>query len=179
MSRRRIHKNFHADDLVLETLSISQHSFSRKTLFWIAVEVEVVFLILEDVVAKERYKEGRSYELRPEMRRCSSSGGPFNGGNYRHCTNKKVNVVKGVLPSGVDMLLEKDLVRFALQRMKIHPLMASNSSMILQTIHLPSTTPIRDLLVANYVEMTLNTLILSPWFPSLVKDPGTELQSKL
>ncbi|GKC19119.1 hypothetical protein Tco_1021269, partial [Tanacetum coccineum] len=33
-----------------------------------------------------------------------------------------VYVVNGVLASGVDMLLEKDLVGFALQEMKIHPL---------------------------------------------------------
>ncbi|GJU31295.1 hypothetical protein Tco_1174884 [Tanacetum coccineum] len=44
--------------------------------------------------------------------RCSWCGGPFNGGNCRHCTNihwKKVNVVNGVLASGMDMVLEKDL----------------------------------------------------------------------
>nr|GEU37471.1 hypothetical protein [Tanacetum cinerariifolium] len=70
--------------------------------------------------------------------RCSWCGGPFNGGNCQRCTNKKVYVVNGVLASGVDMVLEKDLVGFALQEMEIHPLMflVQTISMILQN---PST----------------------------------------
>ncbi|GJS58701.1 hypothetical protein Tco_0653485 [Tanacetum coccineum] len=46
-----------------------------------------------------------------------------------------VYVVNGILASGVDMLLEKDLVGFALQKMEIHPLI-----MIFQHFHPPSTT---------------------------------------
>ncbi|GKG45523.1 hypothetical protein Tco_0495601, partial [Tanacetum coccineum] len=46
-----------------------------------------------------------------------------------------VYIVNGVLASGVDMLLEKDLVGFALQEMEVHPLMLliQTLSMILQT----------------------------------------------
>ncbi|GJZ34707.1 hypothetical protein Tco_0580524 [Tanacetum coccineum] len=40
-----------------------------------------------------------------------------------------VYVVNGVLASGVDMLLEKDLVGFALQKIEIHPLMLLTLSM--------------------------------------------------
>ncbi|GJV76135.1 hypothetical protein Tco_1507719 [Tanacetum coccineum] len=68
-----------------------------------------------------------------------------------------VYVVNGVLASGVDMLLEKDLVRFALQEMKIHPLMLLTLSMIFQTfsptLHNPSTNHTR----VNYVGTTLTT----------------------
>ncbi|GJS14365.1 hypothetical protein Tco_0408837 [Tanacetum coccineum] len=66
-----------------------------------------------------------------------------------------VYVVNGVLASGVDMLLEKDLVGFALQEMKIHQLMLQTLSMIFQTIsptlHNPSTRHTR----ASHVEMIL------------------------
>ncbi|GJX46881.1 hypothetical protein Tco_0272071 [Tanacetum coccineum] len=68
-----------------------------------------------------------------------------------------VYVVNGVLASGVDMLLEKDLVGFALQEMEIHPLMflIQTLSMIFQTfsptLHNPSTNHTR----ASYVEMIL------------------------
>nr|GEV47575.1 septin and tuftelin-interacting protein 1 homolog 1 [Tanacetum cinerariifolium] len=79
-------------------------------------------------------------------RRCSWCGGPFNGGNCWHCTNKKVYVVNGVLASGVDMVLEKDFAGFALQEIEIHPLMflIRTLSMILQmfspTLHNLSTS---------------------------------------
>ncbi|GJR45039.1 hypothetical protein Tco_1313142 [Tanacetum coccineum] len=68
-----------------------------------------------------------------------------------------VYVVNGVLASGVDMLLEKDLVGFALQEMEIHPLMflIQTLSMIFQTfsptIHNPSTNHTR----ASCVEMII------------------------
>ncbi|GJV08159.1 hypothetical protein Tco_1345815, partial [Tanacetum coccineum] len=84
--------------------------------------------------------------------------GVINAGGTRYCTRqyeKKVNVVNGVLASDVDMLLEKDLVGFALQEMKIHPLMLLTLSMIFQTfsptLHNPSTNHTR----ASYVEMIL------------------------
>ncbi|GJV37484.1 hypothetical protein Tco_1409961 [Tanacetum coccineum] len=64
-------------------------------------------------------------------------------------------VVNGVLASGVDMLLEMDLVGFAFQEMKIHQLMLLNLSMIFQmilpTLHNPSTIHTR----ASHVEMIL------------------------
>ncbi|GKA37167.1 hypothetical protein Tco_0723732 [Tanacetum coccineum] len=56
-----------------------------------------------------------------------------------------VYIVNGVLASGVDMVLEKDFAGFALQEMKIHPLMLliQTLSMISQTfsptLHNPST----------------------------------------
>ncbi|GKB31539.1 hypothetical protein Tco_0870940 [Tanacetum coccineum] len=63
-----------------------------------------------------------------------------------------------VLASGVCMLLENDLVGFALQKMEIHPLMLLTLSMIFQTfsptLHNPSTRHTR----ANYVEMILTML---------------------
>ncbi|GJS10640.1 hypothetical protein Tco_0367436 [Tanacetum coccineum] len=66
-----------------------------------------------------------------------------------------VYIVDGILASGVDMLLEKDLVGFALQKMEIHPLMLLTLSMIFQTfsptLHNPSTRHTR----ASYVEMIL------------------------
>ncbi|GJX29100.1 hypothetical protein Tco_0237179 [Tanacetum coccineum] len=66
-----------------------------------------------------------------------------------------VYVVNGVLASGVDMVLEKDLVGFALQEVEIHPLMFLTLSMILQTfsptLHNPSTNHTH----VNYVGMTL------------------------
>ncbi|GKA98637.1 hypothetical protein Tco_0826574 [Tanacetum coccineum] len=66
-----------------------------------------------------------------------------------------VYVVNSVLASGVDMLLEKDLVGFAHQKMKIHPLMLLTLSMIFQTfsptLHNPSTRHTR----ASYMEMIL------------------------
>nr|GEV55872.1 hypothetical protein [Tanacetum cinerariifolium] len=68
-----------------------------------------------------------------------------------------VYVVNGVLASGVDMVLEKDLAGFALQEMEIHPLMflIRTLSMILQkfspTLHNPSTSHTR----VNYVGTTL------------------------
>ncbi|GJR89400.1 hypothetical protein Tco_0213411 [Tanacetum coccineum] len=73
---------------------------------------------------------------------------------------KKVNVVNGILASGVDMVLEKDLVGFALQEMKIHPLLLLTLSMIIQTfsptLHNPSTRHTR----ANYVEMILTIVMI-------------------
>ncbi|GJZ25693.1 hypothetical protein Tco_0569946 [Tanacetum coccineum] len=68
-----------------------------------------------------------------------------------------VYVVNGVLASGVDMDLEKDFVGFALQEMKIHPLMLliQTLSMISQTfsptLHNPSTNHTH----ASYVGTTL------------------------
>ncbi|GJX61523.1 hypothetical protein Tco_0294423 [Tanacetum coccineum] len=71
-----------------------------------------------------------------------------------------VYVVNGVLASGVDMLLEKDLVGFALQKMEIHPLMLLTLSMIFQTfsptLHNPSTRHTR----ASYVEMILTMVMI-------------------
>ncbi|GKD83066.1 hypothetical protein Tco_1349905 [Tanacetum coccineum] len=46
--------------------------------------------------------------------RCSWCGCPFNGGNFRRCTNKTVYIVNSVLGSGVDMVLENDFAGFAL-----------------------------------------------------------------
>ncbi|GJT93165.1 hypothetical protein Tco_1082010 [Tanacetum coccineum] len=46
-----------------------------------------------------------------------------------------VYVVNGVLARGVDMLLEKDFARFALQEMKIHPLM-----LLIQTLSMTHQT---------------------------------------
>ncbi|GJS24027.1 hypothetical protein Tco_0452659 [Tanacetum coccineum] len=57
----------------------------------------------------------------------------------------KVNVVNGVLASGVDLVLVKDFASFALQIIKIHPLVIRIQilSMILKifptTLHNPST----------------------------------------
>ncbi|GKD38115.1 hypothetical protein Tco_1258322, partial [Tanacetum coccineum] len=68
-----------------------------------------------------------------------------------------VYVVNGVLASGVDMVLEKKFVGFALQETELHPLMhlIRTLSMILQTfsptLHNHSTNHTR----VNYVEMTL------------------------
>ncbi|GJS94609.1 hypothetical protein Tco_0801577 [Tanacetum coccineum] len=68
-----------------------------------------------------------------------------------------VYVVNGVLASGVDIILAKDFVCFALQEMKIHPLMLiiRTLSMILQTfsptLHNPSTNHTR----VNYVATML------------------------
>nr|GFB04380.1 hypothetical protein [Tanacetum cinerariifolium] len=81
--------------------------------------------------------------------RCSWCGGPFNGENCRHCINKKVYVVNGVLASDVDMVLGKDYASFALQEIEIHPLMflIRTLSMILQmfspTLHNLSTSHTR------------------------------------
>ncbi|GJZ36894.1 hypothetical protein Tco_0583085 [Tanacetum coccineum] len=69
-------------------------------------------------------------------------------------------VVNAVLASGVDMLLEKDLVGFALQEMEIHPLMLliQTLSMIFQmispTLHNPSTR----YTCASYVESILTMI---------------------
>ncbi|GKE21745.1 hypothetical protein Tco_1433257 [Tanacetum coccineum] len=68
-----------------------------------------------------------------------------------------VYVVNGVLASGVDMVLEKDLAGFVLREMEIRPLMLliRTLSMILQTfsptLHSPSTSHTR----VNYVGTTL------------------------
>ncbi|GJS88889.1 hypothetical protein Tco_0771525 [Tanacetum coccineum] len=71
-----------------------------------------------------------------------------------------VYVVNGVLASGVDMLLTKDFVCFALQVMKIHPLMLLILSMILQifltTLHNHSTNQTRT----SYVEMILTMVMI-------------------
>ncbi|GJQ98589.1 hypothetical protein Tco_0009728 [Tanacetum coccineum] len=71
-----------------------------------------------------------------------------------------VYVVNGVLASGVDMLLEKDLFGFALQEMKIYPLMLLTLSMIFQTfsptLYNPSTSHTR----ASYVEMILTMVMI-------------------
>ncbi|GKF70575.1 hypothetical protein Tco_0203632 [Tanacetum coccineum] len=73
-----------------------------------------------------------------------------------------VYVVNDVLANGVDMLLEKDLVGFALQEMEIHPLMflIHTLSMIFQTfsptLHNPSTNHTR----ASYVEMILTMVMI-------------------
>ncbi|GJS99814.1 hypothetical protein Tco_0820984 [Tanacetum coccineum] len=73
---------------------------------------------------------------------------------------KKVNIVNGVVASGVDMVLEKDLVEFALQKMKIHQLMLLTLSMIFQTfsptLHNPSTRHTR----ASYVGMILTMVMI-------------------
>ncbi|GJR11286.1 hypothetical protein Tco_0793938 [Tanacetum coccineum] len=66
-----------------------------------------------------------------------------------------VNVINGVLASGVDINLEKDFVCFALQKMEIHLLMflIQTLSMIFQifstTLHNPNMNHTR----ASYVEM--------------------------
>nr|GEW31361.1 hypothetical protein [Tanacetum cinerariifolium] len=81
--------------------------------------------------------------------RCSWCGGPFNGGNCQHCTNKKVYVVNGVLASSVDMVLEKEFAGFALQVMEIYPLMllirtlSMNLQMFSPTPQNPSTSQTR------------------------------------
>ncbi|GJZ63294.1 hypothetical protein Tco_0619715 [Tanacetum coccineum] len=71
-----------------------------------------------------------------------------------------VYVVNGVLASGVDMVLEKDLAGFALQEMEIHPLMLLTLSMIFQTfsptLHNPSMRHTR----ASYVEMILTMVMI-------------------
>ncbi|GJU07913.1 hypothetical protein Tco_1124343 [Tanacetum coccineum] len=70
-----------------------------------------------------------------------------------------VYVVNGVLASSVDMVLEKDFAGFALQEMKIHPLMflIQTLSMISQTfsptLHNPSTNHTH----ASYVGTILTT----------------------
>ncbi|GJU87084.1 hypothetical protein Tco_1294630 [Tanacetum coccineum] len=66
-----------------------------------------------------------------------------------------VYVVNGVLASGVDMLLKKDLVGFALQEMKIHPLMPLTLSMIFQTFSPTLHNPSTNHTCASYVEMIL------------------------
>ncbi|GJZ07993.1 hypothetical protein Tco_0542276 [Tanacetum coccineum] len=72
-------------------------------------------------------------------------------------SQKKVNVVNGVLASGVDMVLEKDLDGFALQEMKIHPMMflIQTLLMILQTfsptLHNPGIGRIHKSSVENLV----------------------------
>ncbi|GKE46953.1 hypothetical protein Tco_1478211 [Tanacetum coccineum] len=66
-----------------------------------------------------------------------------------------VYVVNGVLASGVDMLLEKDLVGFALQKMEIHPLMLLTLSMIFQTFSPTLHNPNTNHTCANYVGMIL------------------------
>ncbi|GJX05434.1 hypothetical protein Tco_0191350 [Tanacetum coccineum] len=70
-----------------------------------------------------------------------------------------VYVVKGVLASGVDMVLEKDFVGFALQEMKIHPLMLLIRTLLMisqtfsPTLHNPSTNHTH----ASYVGTILTT----------------------
>ncbi|GJY98114.1 hypothetical protein Tco_0515024 [Tanacetum coccineum] len=77
-----------------------------------------------------------------------------------------VYVVNGVLASGVDMLLEKDLVGFALQEMKIHPLMLLTLSMIFQTfsptLHNPSTRHTRVNYVGTILIMAANISTHTP-----------------
>ncbi|GKF49048.1 hypothetical protein Tco_0142299, partial [Tanacetum coccineum] len=68
--------------------------------------------------------------------------------------------IVGIVPIGVDMLLEKDLVGFALQELKIPLLMLLTLSMIFQTfsptLHNPSTRHTR----ASYVEMILTMVMI-------------------
>ncbi|GJR94900.1 hypothetical protein Tco_0267074 [Tanacetum coccineum] len=68
-----------------------------------------------------------------------------------------VYAVNGVLASGVDMVLEKDFVGFALQEMEIHPLMLliRTLSMNLQTFSPTLHNPSTNHTCVNYVEMTL------------------------
>ncbi|GJX21301.1 hypothetical protein Tco_0223978 [Tanacetum coccineum] len=83
-----------------------------------------------------------------------------------------VNVVNGVLASGVDINLEKDFVCFALQKMEIHPLMflIQTLSMILQTfsptLHNPSTNHTRasyvgTILIMDKIEESLLNMMQS------------------
>ncbi|GJS26670.1 hypothetical protein Tco_0487290 [Tanacetum coccineum] len=69
-----------------------------------------------------------------------------------------VYVVNGVLASGMDMLLKKDLVGFALQKMEIHPLMLLTLSMIFQTFSPTLRNPNTNHTCANYVGMILTML---------------------
>ncbi|GKB10164.1 hypothetical protein Tco_0844087 [Tanacetum coccineum] len=71
-----------------------------------------------------------------------------------------VYVVNGVLASGVDMLLEKDLVGFALQKIEIHPLMLLTLSMIFQTFALTLHNPSTNHTCANYVGMILTMVMI-------------------
>ncbi|GKC28884.1 hypothetical protein Tco_1036178 [Tanacetum coccineum] len=66
-----------------------------------------------------------------------------------------VYVVNDVLESGVDMLLEKDLVGFALQKIEIHPLMLLTLLMIFQTFSPTLHNPSTNHTCANYVGMIL------------------------
>ncbi|GKD27195.1 putative reverse transcriptase domain-containing protein [Tanacetum coccineum] len=68
-----------------------------------------------------------------------------------------VNVVNGVLASGVDINLEKDFVCFALQKMEIHPLifLIQTLSMIFQTFSPTLHNPSTNHTCGNYVEMIL------------------------
>nr|GEU48085.1 hypothetical protein [Tanacetum cinerariifolium] len=75
---------------------------------------------------------------------------------------KKVNVVNGVLASGVDMVLEKDFASSALQKIEIHPLtfLIRTLSIILQTfsptLHSSSTGHTR----VNYVGTILTMVMI-------------------
>ncbi|GKF92984.1 hypothetical protein Tco_0279703, partial [Tanacetum coccineum] len=71
-----------------------------------------------------------------------------------------VYIVNGVLASGVDMLLEKDLVGFALQKIEIHPLMLLTLSMIFQTFALTLHNPSTNHTCANYVGMILTMVMI-------------------
>nr|GEV05351.1 hypothetical protein [Tanacetum cinerariifolium] len=99
--------------------------------------------------------------------RCSRCGGPFNGRNCRQCTNvwrsvRRWCTLSTILETGVDIILKKDCVCFALQEMKIYPLMLliRTFSMILQTfsptLHNPSTSHTR----VSYVGTILNMVMI-------------------
>ncbi|GJZ33681.1 hypothetical protein Tco_0579117 [Tanacetum coccineum] len=68
-----------------------------------------------------------------------------------------VYLVNGVLASGVDVVLEKDSARFALQEMEIYPLMLliRTLSMILQTLSLTLHNPSTNHTRVNYMGTTL------------------------
>ncbi|GKA78851.1 hypothetical protein Tco_0785388 [Tanacetum coccineum] len=76
-----------------------------------------------------------------------------------------VYVVNGVLASGMDMLLKKDLVGFALQKMEIHPLMLLTLSMIFQTFSPTLHNPSTNHTCVNYVGMTHHGYDCPPRFP--------------
>ncbi|GJV16301.1 hypothetical protein Tco_1361624 [Tanacetum coccineum] len=73
-----------------------------------------------------------------------------------------VYVVNGVLASGVDMVLEKDFVCFALQEMKMHPLMLliQTLSMIFQTFSPTFRNPSMNHIRASYVGTILTTIMI-------------------
>nr|GEU82703.1 hypothetical protein [Tanacetum cinerariifolium] len=75
---------------------------------------------------------------------------------------KKVKVVNGVIASGVDMVLQKEFVGFALQVMEIHPLMLliRTLSMNLQTFSPTLHNPTMSHTCVNYVGTILTMVMI-------------------